>query len=101
MEKNYLFNIIANNIELNRSKNIDSPNANLRRTALDAAPSYYYCRHNQIDDDFPNTKVYYLFVKDEYKNLKGEQTFVNTFRSISCYLTNAIYYYGSYAINMA
>ena len=94
MEKNYLFNCIANNIELNRSKNIDSPNANLRRTALDAAPSYYYCRHNQIDDDFPNTKVYYLFVKDEYKNLKGEQTFVNTFRSISCYLTNAIYYYG-------
>ena len=94
MEKNYLFNCIANNIELNRSKNIDSPNANLRRTALDAAPNYYYFRHDKIDDDFPNTKVYYLFVKDEYKNLKGEQTFVNTFRCISGCLTNAIYYYG-------
>ena len=93
MEKNYLFNCIANNIELNRSKNIDSPNANLRRTALDAAP-FYYCRHYKIDDDFPDTKAYYLFVNIECENLKGEQTFVNSFRSISGYLTKAIYYYG-------
>ena len=94
MEKNYLFNWIANNIEFNRSKNIDSPNANLRRTALDAAPFYYYFRYDKIDDDFPDIKDYYFFVKYECKNLKGEQTFVNTFRSISGYLTKAIYYYG-------
>ena len=63
MEKNYLFNWIANNIEFNRSKNIDSPNANLRRTALDAAPFYYYCRYDKIDDDFPNTKVIISLLK--------------------------------------
>ena len=94
MEKNYLFNCIANIIELNRSKNIDSPNANLRQTALDGAPFYYYCRYDKIDDDFPDTKAYYLFVNIECGNMKGEQTFVNSFRSISGYLTKAIYYYG-------
>ena len=94
MEKNYLFNWIANNIEHNRSKNIDSPNANLRRTALNAAPSYYYFRYNKIDDDFPDIKAYFIFVNIKCENLKREQTFVNTFRSIYCYLTKAIYCYG-------
>ena len=92
-EKNYLFNCIANQIELNRGKNIDSPNANLRKTALGANPPYYYLNYED-NDGFPDSKMYWDFVSDKLMPQAKEQTFVNEFRCISCYLTEALYYYG-------
>ena len=92
-EKNYLFNYIANQIEINRGKNIDSPNANLRKTALGANSSYYYLNYED-NDGFPDCKWYWFFVSDKLRPQANEQTFVNEFRVISCCLTEAIYYYG-------
>ena len=93
MEKNYLFNYIANQIELNRGKNIDSPNANLRKTALGAL-AFCCCLCYKNSDEFPDLKMYWLGVGDVLRPHAYEQTFVYSFRCIAAYLTKAIYYYG-------
>ena len=93
LEKKYLFNRVANHIEYNRGKNIDSPDANLRRTALGASPLYYFFGYDFVDD-FPDIQMYWLCVADKCMPKKNEQTFTDTFRGIAGYLTKAIYYYG-------